>query len=155
MRKIKEAGPRTFNWCSKVKPLRLMIVSFWSVMELSFSLVCRNSEHQGCLSFNGLPTIVLNFFQMSLSLYLSVLPVYVDIYHVCGPCRYAKCMYHGCMPLVWCTLCVWCSCVYCIYSEFMCAMYVYILDVFSPCGDQKRIEVQPYSVWWLWHCVCG
>lgn len=126
------------SWCCKVKPLR-WIVSFWSVMELRFSLFCRNLEHQGCLSFNGLPIIVLNFFQMCLSLYLSVLSVYVPCVQAMWVCQmFVPCLCATCVVYPMCTIfgCVVSLCVPCLHVYQMCLVPVEI----------RRRQRQSYSV---------
>lgn len=122
---------------SKVKSLRLTL-GFWSVMEVRFSLLSRNSERQDFLSFNALSIILLNFFS-DLFLYLECFCLYV--YHVCG-----SRVYHICVPLVH-TMRV---CVCCVYRV---CVHVFVPCVLVPSGDQKRTEIQSFvnhfeCRWW-------
>lgn len=91
---------------SKVKSLRLTL-GFWSVMEFSFSLLSRNTEHQDLFSFNALSIIVLlNFFQIYfciLSVFAYMCTMYVD--HVCTIYAYYACVRVLCIPCV-------CMCLY-------------------------------------------
>lgn len=122
---------------SKVMSLRLT-VAFWSVLELSFSLFCRNPEHQGCLSYNSLSIFVFLIFFSDLVLYLECFAFM---------CMCTMCVDHVFVPPM-CTTCANCVCL-CVCTVCTTCVYTCVWSLWRSEEDRDKSVVNHCEcVWW-------